>query len=314
MRVFHSYADLPEIAKGASIAIGNFDGLHAGHLAVIEDAKAAAVKHDTHVGVMMFDPPPVKLFRPDGPPFRLMSVSRRAQLLARDKVDFVYAIPFDRQISQMTDEDFVREILVDGLAVKAVTVGYDFCFGRNRMGDAQRLIELGEQYGFDVSVTGKVSAGDEKYGSTRVREVIAEGDMTQARELLGHHWVIEAIIEHGEKRGRTIGFPTANLKLGEFVHPKHGIYAVWMRLNGEDDWRPGVANFGRTPTTGMRDPLLEVYLFDFDGDLYGKPVEVAFRAFIRPEEHFDSLETLVAQMHRDTNDARKILSAATPPK
>ena len=176
------------------------------------------------------------------------------------------------------------------------------------MGDAARLASLGRALGFGVTIVEKIEALGHKASSTAIREALIAGEPGKAAEILGHDWVIDGVVEHGEKRGRTIGFPTANLHLGELIHPKHGIYAVRVRIAGESEWRGGVANFGRTPTTGLRDPLLEAFIFDFDGDIYGKMIEVALVAYQRPEAKFDSLDDMVEQMHRDKETARALLA------
>ncbi|MEM7767763.1 MAG: riboflavin kinase, partial [Pseudomonadota bacterium] len=191
-----------------------------------------------------------------------------------------------------------------------VAVGFDFRFGRGRMGDASRLASLGRALGFGVTIVEEVTDGGLKASSTAIRQALRAGEPERAAEMLGHPWSVTALVEHGEKRGRTLGFPTANMHLGDIIHPRHGVYAVRARIDGETQWRPGVANFGRTPTTGLRDPLLETVLFDFDGDLYGQSVEIAFIAFLRPEATFDTLDEMVTQMHQDVADAKARLSAA----
>lgn len=296
------------VQSGAAIALGNFDGLHAGHRAVIESARAAGKRIGAPLGVATFEPAPRRHFQPDAPPFRLMTPLRRAILLEEMGVEQVHLLRFDAVMAAMTDRDFCQRVILDEIGAGSVSVGFDFRFGKNRMGDAAALQRLGAELGFGVDIVAEVKDGGEKVSSSRIREAIERGDMDEAKRGLGDWWTVDAIVEHGEKRGRTLGFPTANMQLGEIVHPAHGIYAVRTLLEGEQDWRPGVANFGRTPTTGLRDPLLEVMVFDVSGDFYGKRMHTAFVKRLRPELKFDTLEALVAQMHRDVADARAVLA------
>jgi riboflavin kinase/FMN adenylyltransferase len=296
------------VQSGAAIALGNFDGLHAGHRAVIESARAAGKRIGAPLGVATFEPAPRRHFQPDAPPFRLMTPLRRAILLEAMGVERVHLLKFDAAMAAMTDRDFCQRVILNEIGAGSVSVGFDFRFGKNRMGDAAALQRLGAELGFGVDVVAEVKDGGEKVSSSRIREAIERGDMDEAKRGLGDWWTVDAIVEHGEKRGRTLGFPTANMQLGEIVHPAHGIYAVRTLLEGEQDWRPGVANFGRTPTTGLRDPLLEVMVFDVSGDFYGKRMHTAFVKRLRPELKFDTLEALVDQMHRDVADARAVLA------
>lgn len=312
MRIFQDYRELPDDARGACVALGNFDGVHAGHRAVIARAGAAAERAGAPLAVMMFDPPPRRFFQPDIEPFRIMSIERRARLLEKEGVDLMFVLPFDASIAVMTDAEFAQKVLHDGLGAKAVAVGFDFRFGKGRMGDASSLGVHGLRLGFETLVAAPVVAGPDKISSTMIRDRLRNGDVAAAGRLLGGYWTVEAIVEHGEKRGRTIGFPTANMRLGDNLHPRHGVYAVWTRIEGEEDWRAGVASFGRTPTTGLRDPLLEVFVHDYSGDLYGKQLEVAFAGFLREERKYDTLEALVAQIGQDSEDARRFLNDAAP--
>ncbi len=322
MKLFHTFENLPESVRGAGVAIGNFDGLHVGHRGVIRKLRELCQSKNVPLGVLMFDPTPFNFFSPDSPSKRIMSLKRRVKILEQGGLDVAFALPFDAQMAQRTDFDFAKAVLHDGLGVSAVSVGYDFCYGKKRMGNVSTLQTYGQELGFEVLVTEKITPrnretgahGEElKISSTQIRALIASGDMESARLMMKDYWTIEANVVHGQKRGRTIGFPTANMYLSDYQHPKHGIYAVWTRIEGEQEWRQGVANFGRTPTTGDRDPLLEVFLFDFDGDLYGKELEVAFVEFLRPEAKFDGLAPLIAQMHKDTSKAKQILAKADKP-
>jgi riboflavin kinase/FMN adenylyltransferase len=307
MAVFAEYRGLPESARGASIALGNFDGLHAGHKAVMEAARIAG---HGKFSVATFEPPPRAYFRPGDPPFRIFRPERRNAAILAAGASTVFELPFNGEMAAMTDEGFVRNVIVDGLGASHVSVGFDFRFGRGRMGHAQRLSSLGRALGFGVTIVEEVEGRGAKASSTAIRQALMAGEPDLAAGMLGGPWTADGIVESGEQNGRKLGFPTANLQLGELIHPKHGVYAVRARIEGEADWRAGVANFGRTPTTGLRDPLLETHIFDFKGDIYGKRLEVQLVAYLRPEKRFDSLDLMVEQMHLDSAEARAIL--ATP--
>ncbi len=306
MAVYADYRNIPASAAGMAIALGNFDGIHAGHRAVIAAARATGHK----LAIATFEPPPRALFRPEDPPFRIYSPERRNAALLGLGADCVFELPFTKDMAGMTDDVFAREVLSEGLQAAHVAVGFDFRFGRGRMGDAPRLASLGRALGFGVSIVEKVEGLGDKASSTAMRQALRAGEPEKAATLLGHDWTIEGIVEHGEKQGRKLGFPTANITPSAgLIHPRHGVYAVRARIEGEPDWRNGVANFGRTPTTGLRDPLLETVIFDWEGDLYGKSLEVALVAFLRPELTFEQLDDMIAQMHKDADAARAVLGA-----
>lgn len=305
MAVYADYRRLPDAAKGFSVALGNFDGVHAGHRAVMDAARAAGP-----LGVATFEPPPRAYFRPNDPPFRIFRPARRNAVLLDIGAQAVFELPFNADMAAMTDEQFAQDVLKDGIGAAHVAVGFDFRFGRGRMGDAGRLASLGRAMGFDVTIVEEIEALGGKASSTAIREALIAGEPGKAADLLGSVWIADGTVEGGEKRGRTIGFPTANLHLGDLIHPKHGVYAVRARIDRSGDWIDGVANFGRTPTTGLRDPLLETYLFDFEQDIYGKWMEVALVAFLRPELKFDGLDEMIEQMHRDVDTAKAALANA----
>jgi riboflavin kinase/FMN adenylyltransferase len=306
MAVYADFRGLPESARGASVALGNFDGLHAGHRAVMDAARLAG--HGTF-SVATFEPPPRAYFRPGDPPFRIFRPERRNAAILAAGAATVFELPFNGEMASMTDEGFVRSVLVEGLGVSHVSVGFDFRFGRARMGHAQRLASLGRALGFGVTIVEEITGHGAKASSTAIRQALVAGEPEIAAEMLGSPWTADGVVESGERNGRTLGFPTANIQLGELIHPKHGVYAVRARIEGEAAWRPGVANFGRTPTTGLRDPLLETHIFDFSGDIYGKRLEVQLIAFLRPELKFASLDLMVEQMHKDAAEARRCLDA-----
>lgn len=305
MAVYAEYRGLPETARGASIALGNFDGLHAGHRAVMDAARIAG---HGRFSVATFEPPPRAYFRPGDPPFRILRPERRNGLILDAGADHVFELPFNGEMAAMTDEGFVRQVLVEGLGVSHVSVGFDYRFGRGRMGHAQRLASLGRALGFGVTIVEEVSGRGAKASSTAIRQALMAGEPEVAADLLGSPWVADGIIEPGEKNGRTFGFPTANMALGDLIHPKMGVYAVRLRIEGESEWRDGVANFGRTPTTGLRDPLLETFIFDFNREIYGQRVEVQLIAYQRPELKFESVDAMIEQMHKDAAEAKAILA------
>ncbi len=309
MAIYADYRGLPASARGASVALGKFDGLHAGHRAVMEAARKAG---QGKLSVATFEPPPRAYFRPNDPPFRILRPERRNNLILAEGADTVFELPFNGEMAAMTDEAFVRQVLVEGLGVSHVSVGFDFRFGRGRMGNVARLSSLGRALGFGVSVVEEVLELGAKASSTAIRQALMAGEPEVAAEILGDWWIADGIVESGEKNGRTFGFPTANIHLNDLIHPRHGVYAVRARVEGEQDWRDGVANFGRTPTTGLRDPLLETFIFDFDQDLYGKWLEVQLVSYLRPELKFDSVDDMIAQMHKDAAESRVRLKAASP--
>lgn len=320
LRVMVGQGDAPPGLRGLSVALGNFDGLHAGHRAVIAQAKATADARGWSLGLVCFEPPPRRHFQPDGPGFRLMSARQRREEVAALGVAAVFELAFDASMARLSDVEFIDQVLIKRLGVKAVTVGADFCFGKARRGTSASLVRDGEARGLVVSVMPHVVQDAEKVSSSRIREALASGDIVTANRLLGRIWTVEGAVEQGAQRGRTIGFPTANLRLGAYQAPRFGVYAVRIRLDqgGPDNlepddleasWHDGVANFGRTPTVGLREPLLEVHVFDAAPDLYGKTVRVAFCDFLREERTFASLDALKAQIALDANEARKRLAA-----
>ncbi len=288
-----------------SVALGAFDGLHKGHLAVLDAARRGA----GDLALVTFEPPPKRFFAPDAPPFRLSSNAVRRRLCAEARVPLLVELPFDAALAGLSAAAFI-DLLARGLNLAQVAVGFDFRFGADRTGDAAALKAFGAAHGFGVTVVEPLlDDTGAKISSTRIREALRAGDVATANALLGRPWRVDGEVVHGEARGRTIGFPTANLTLGDQLAPRHGVYAVTADV-GDGVWRPGVANFGRTPTTGERDPLLEVNIFDWSGDLYGRRIETAFRAFLRPELKFDGFPALVAQIAADAEAARRLLAQA----
>jgi riboflavin kinase/FMN adenylyltransferase len=311
MKIFRHYRDVPDSCKGAVVAIGNFDGVHRGHQALIGRAGALAKAQGAPLGVLAFEPHPQEFFRPQAESFRLTPLRTKARLLAECGVEVLYALPFDAGMSQKSAEEFVRDVLVGGLGVRAVIVGADFRFGKGRAGDTAFLMEAGRQSGFRVDIFDTVIAHDaQKISSSEIRAALREGKPEVAAKLLGHCWTIEGRVEHGEGRGRELGFPTANMALDGYLKPAFGIYAVRATILENEKavgTYDGVASLGIRPMFKTDAPLLETYLFDFTGDLYGKHLAVELIAYLRPETKLDSLDALKAQMTKDCDQARTLL-------
>lgn len=312
--LYRSLADLPTEAQGAVLAIGNFDGVHLGHQQVIADARALAEAKDAPLGVMLFDPHPQQFFAPDAPPFRLTRLVTRAALLADLGVDFTLALPFDAAMAACEAEDFITDILVGKLNVSAVCVGYDFCFGKGRKGNFAMLRDVGGEMGFETFATEAVLQPDSTnpFSSSAIRNFLRDGEPEKAAALMGHAFAIEAEVQTGDRRGHTIGFATANMPLDDYVLPKFGVYAVRADiLDGDFAGQAlrGVANLGLRPTVGTDKPRLESHFFDFDGDLYGANLRVSLLHFIRPEQKFDGLDALKAQIAKDSDKAREMLGS-----
>ena len=304
MQIFRHYENLPAAARGATVAIGNFDGVHLGHQALLKHAKPLGDK----LGVLVFEPHPQEFFKPGGERFRLTPFRAKARLLERVGVDVLYALHFDAAFAALSAEDFVTNVLVQGIVAKHVVVGQDFQFGKGRAGNIEMLKARGLDRGFTVSTFDLVGSGPEtKISSTRIREALREGKPEVAARLLGHAWTVEGRVEQGDKRGRTIGFPTANVSLEGYLEPALGVYAVRVELGGKS--YNGVANFGRRPTFDKKDVLLEVHIFDYAGDAYGQQIVVSFISYLRPEMKFPGLDALKAQIGKDSERAREILSA-----
>ncbi len=304
MDVFRDWTGLPQAARGASAAIGNFDGVHLGHRAVIELARAHGP-----LGVLTFEPHPREHFAPDAPPFRLMNAGARAHRLRKLGVERLFELPFDAQLAAMPPEVFARDVIADGLGLAHVVVGADFCFGRGRAGRAADLVALGRDLGFGVTVAGLVATGGSEVSSTAIRAALTDGRPRDAAAMLGHWHRIEGPVLHGDKRGRTLGYPTANMGLSALHVPRHGIYAVLVDvLDGPHAGTlHGVASLGIRPMFELPTPTLEVHLFDFAGDLYGATLSVALVDWLRGEVRFDGLDALIAQMDADSAQARAVL-------
>jgi riboflavin kinase/FMN adenylyltransferase len=310
MIITRHFEAIPAAARGAVVAIGNFDGVHRGHQALIAEGKRIARETGAPFGILAFEPHPQEFFRRTPEKFRLTPFRTKTEMLKRLGVDALYAVPFNAKIASMTADAFIDRVLVQGLGVRHVLIGADFQFGKNRTGDADTMRAAAARQGFGVTVFEPLrGGGDSKISSTDIRNALKEGRPRDAARLGGHWWTVSGHVHGGDKRGRTIGFPTANVSLKGYLEPALGVYAVRVGAGGET--YDGVANFGRRPTFNKQDTLLEVHLFDFAGDLYGKQIDVTFIDFIRPERKFDGLESLKKQIAADGGQARRIL-AATP--
>jgi riboflavin kinase/FMN adenylyltransferase len=308
MRIFRHFAELPAAVRGGVVALGNFDGVHLGHQAVIGTALARAKNHGAPAGVMTFEPHPRSVFNSDQPPFRLTPFRIKARLIETLGVDFLLMQHFDKAFAAHTAEQFIEEVLLRGLGVRAVVTGHDFRFGQGRAGNVEML--RGRSEFETVTVDAQGGSDGQTYSSNLIRQNLLDGHPDRATALLGRAWEIEGRVETGDQRGRTIGFPTANIHLGDYMRPAVGVYAVRAGIDQGSDtiWHDGVANLGRRPTFDKQDLILEAHLFDFDGDLYGRHLRVAMAGYIRPERKFDGLPSLKAQIAEDCETARALLS------
>ncbi|WP_299871490.1 bifunctional riboflavin kinase/FAD synthetase [uncultured Sulfitobacter sp.] len=309
MKIIRQYNQVASEDRGATAAIGNFDGVHRGHLSVIELARDALP--EAPLGIVTFEPHPRSHFAPDAPPFRLMSAEARAHRLEKIGVERLYELPFGTALSSLTPDAFARDVLHAGLGLRHVVVGADFCFGKGRKGTAEDLKAFGAQLGFDVTIAPLMANGTQTVSSTAIRAALSDGRPRDAAEMLGHWHRIDGAVLHGEKRGRTLGYPTANMSIEGLHPPAFGVYAVLVDvLEGPQAGSyHGVASLGVRPMFGVNTPNIETYLFDFKGDLYGKSLSVGLVEHLRGEEKFDSLDALIAQMDDDSARARAILSA-----
>ncbi|GAA0377077.1 bifunctional riboflavin kinase/FAD synthetase [Brevundimonas terrae] len=309
IEVIRDWRGLSASQKGAAVAVGAFDGVHRGHQAVIASAREAARRLGVPLGVVSFYPHPRRLFQPDAAPFALMTPDQMARALEDLGVDRLYLLPFEREMASLSDEAFAREVLSEGLGIVHAAVGFDFTFGKGRSGSPDLLTQYGEKLGFSVSLTPRKDDADGlKLSSSAVREALKAGDMDRATAILGRPFAIEGKVIHGDKRGRTIGIPTANIAMPDYMRPAYGVYATRTRL---PDGRVfgGVANLGIRPMYVIEDPLLEVWLFDFNESLYDLTVETELVAFLRPEMKFDGLDALKVQIEEDTRRAKEVLAA-----
>lgn len=308
MRVYRNVQSVTAEHSGAVVAVGNFDGVHSGHRVVIGEAGKIATSAGLKWGVLTFEPHPRNVFQPDVAPFRITPFAEKARLIGDLGVDFMIAQKFDLPFSQQSAATFVENSLVGGLQVRHLVAGYDFKFGHKRQGSCETLLSMGKDHGFDFTVVAAASDdGGGLYSSSRIRELLTAGDVCTVAEVLGRPFSITGVVNNGDKRGRTIGFPTANIALRGYIRPAFGVYAVHLTLPDGTEI-PGVSNLGMRPTVNGSAPRLEVHLFDFDRDIYGHKVSVHFVEMLRPEKKFDGLDALKAQIARDSEQARTILN------
>lgn len=305
MELYRDIAGLPGEQRGAVVAIGNFDGVHRGHRALLGHAKNIAAARGVPSGVLTFEPHPRALLRPDDPPFRITPAPVKARKLSECGVDFLFSLPFDWPFASQSAEAFINNVLKNGIAPAHIVVGSDFRFGQLRAGTPDML----KAAGFDVTILDMVAdEGEGKYSSSRIRQLLQEGDIATANEALGWEWEIEGVVVKGDQRGRTIGYPTANVHLGDTLHPAYGVYATWAQIEGEEEWRASATNIGIRPMFELKAGQVETYIFDFDGDIYGKTLRVKPVKRLRGEAKFANLDELVAQIGRDCEAAKAILS------
>jgi len=307
MLVVHGYRDVPPEARGAALAIGNFDGVHRGHQALLRAAADVERELGAAAGALIFEPHPRAFFHPEEPHFRLTPLPQKLSLFEAAGLDLAVVLPFDAELAALTAEEFIARIIVGALAARHVVIGHDFYFGRNRGGTPDTMRAAGARDGFGVTVIPPVAEDGEVFSSSSTRLHLAQGDVRGAARLLGRKWTVAGQVVGGAKRGTGLGFPTANIPLPKGTSLGHGIYAVRVRIGNEH--HDGAAYLGTRPTYDNGMPVLEVFLFDFDSDLYGRTIEVEFIDFIRADRKFHSSEELVVQMQIDIARARDILAA-----
>lgn len=301
---------VPAALRGCVLALGNFDGVHRGHAELAREAVGLAARLGRRPAALTFEPHPRSVFRPEEPVFRLTPPALKTELLGALGLPLTFVLPFDRSIAAIQAEAFVDDLLLGRLGAAGLVCGYDFHFGQGRRGAPEMLQERCAGQGIPVVVVPPFARDGEPVSSTLIRTALEQGDIARAADCLGRPWFVRGVVAHGDKRGRDLGYPTANMHLARDCRLKYGIYAVRMKIDGI--WHDGVASFGSRPTFDDGAPRLETFVFDFSGDLYGKQVDVAFVAWLRGEAKFDSLEALIAQMDADSARAREILST-TPP-
>ncbi|MEI4197144.1 bifunctional riboflavin kinase/FAD synthetase [Roseovarius sp. E0-M6] len=310
MKIIRDYTYVDTSDRGASVAIGNFDGVHLGHQSVIDIARHAAADLGVPLGILTFEPHPRQYFAPESPPFRLMSAEARANRLEKLGVDKLYELNFNAALSALTPEEFAANVIRDGLGLSHVVVGADFCFGKGRAGDAQDLVRFGQEMNFGVTIATLLKSDLGEVSSTAIRNALSEGRPRDAALMLGHWHRIDGPVVGGEQRGRELGYPTANMSIEGLHPPKFGVYAVEVDVrDGPHKGKyMGAASIGVRPMFDGEVANLETFIFDFSGDLYGAHLSVAMVDYLRPEETFDSLDAFIAQMDADCARAREILS------
>ncbi|MEO7247026.1 MAG: bifunctional riboflavin kinase/FAD synthetase [Novosphingobium sp.] len=309
----NSRQPIPEALKGGIVALGNFDGFHLGHQAVVGEAIAWARAEGRPAIIATFDPHPVRFFKPDAEPFRLTTLDQRQDLFAAAGADAMLVIEFGADVANMTAREWIERELCSHLGAVGVVTGEDFTFGKGRLGNPAVLSAIAAEFGVETRAVGPVDDASGPVSSSRIRQALKAGDCAEAARMLTRPFAIRGSVQHGDKNGRLLGFPTANLEMGTYLRPRYGIYAVRGYLpdakTGQVRVLDGAANLGVRPSFDPPRELLEPHFFDFDGDLYGQEIEVAFHQFLRGEAKFDSMDALMAQMERDCDAARAVLAA-----
>ena len=309
MQVFYGHSGIPAKARGCVAVIGNFDGVHLGHLALFQRAREMARAKGAPFAVLTFEPHPREFFASKGEPFRLMTAGQRQRALEAAGVDILFCLAFDQAMAALSADDFIDRVLIKGLGLSGVVVGENFAFGKGRSGSVDTLQR---HRGFEVLIVPAVNAPDgAPYASSRIRGLLKNGDIQGAEALLGHPWELEGIVIHGDKRGRELGFPTANQSLGAYAQPLFGIYAVRVQINdAKAPLLSGVSSLGIRPMFRMAEPLLETHIFDFNDNIYGNILRVQPVKFLRPEAKYETLDALKAQIRQDCLEARAVLKSA----
>lgn len=306
MKIFTHEHPIPDDFKHAVVAIGNFDGMHQGHRVLIDQASQLAKEQNVPLGILTFEPHPRCIFQPNESPFRITPPSVKQEKIAETNVDFLVEINFTREFAQKSAEDFVKDVLINQLNAKHVFIGTDFHFGQNRLGSADTI----RDHGLDVhSMIIVEDEHKQKYSASHVRSHLRRGMIAEANAILGWDWEIRGTVIHGDKRGREMGYPTANVSLGETLHPAFGVYATFVQIEGEDIWRPAATNIGIRPMFETQDALIESFILDFDGDLYDKVLRIRPVQKVRDEARFNSLDELILQIDKDCTTIRKLLNA-----
>ncbi len=303
MKIFKSLQGLPQDVHGAVLTIGNFDGIHKGHRFIIGKAKEIARAGGKKLAVLTFEPHPRRLFRPDEPPGRLTPFDVKAWRLQEEGVDILYSLPFDWDFASQSSDDFIRNVLQDGAHASHVVVGHDFRFGQLRKGEPSHI----EQAGIPITVIDEIKDAGGAYSSSRARQELRHGNIKKANDILGWNWELRGEVIRGDRRGHELGYPTANIALGETVHPAYGVYAARVAIDGEDTWHGAAINIGIRPMFEIPEAQVESYIFDFNRDIYGKTLRVQPVQRLRSEAKFNSLEELKIQMAEDCKQARAIL-------
>ncbi|HPF78639.1 MAG TPA: bifunctional riboflavin kinase/FAD synthetase [Alphaproteobacteria bacterium] len=306
MQIYNTLDNIDQSAKGGVIAIGNFDGVHLGHQALLAQAKKIAAAENKKFGVLTFEPHPRRLFQPDQPPGRLTTAALKAQRLEAFGVDYLFSLNFDWPFASQSAEEFVQNILINGLDAAHIVIGYNFRFGQMRKGDSNTI----ESAGIPVSVINPVEdEKNETVSSSRIRQLLRVGDIAAANKLLGWEWEVQGKIFRGDRRGHDLGYPTANILLNDTLHPAYGVYACLVQIEGEDDWRPAATNIGIRPMFEVKEGQIEAHILNFpDRDIYDKVLRVKPIERIRSEAKFGSLDDLIVQMEKDCEKTRQILS------